>query len=183
LNEAGSGATVNFTLFRGQTLMPSAPFPPTMPPMAMPPMPPVLVSPEAFKMLKPLEVSVKMGEAFNPVAAMKMAEAYGMGGQPSSTLPVIARGLETVSLSTKAATHLGASRGGLLVVFVDPQSAAARAGLRAFDVIESVNDKSLNQISWTSAVPAGNPQRLQLVVVRDRQKVEIVIQQQEPRKK
>jgi S1-C subfamily serine protease len=174
LNEAGSGATVNFTFFRGQT--PSTLYTPALPPMTVStPPPPPPMSPEVFTQLKPLEVSVKMGEALNPVNAMKLAEAYGKGLPELDPLPLIARGLETVTLSQKAATHLGA-RGGLLVVFVDPESAAARAGLRAFDVIEVVDGKPLSQKSWLAAAPKGNPQRLQLGVVRDRQKLEITVQ-------
>lgn len=183
LNEAGSGATVNFTFFRGQA--PKAPlaFSPAMPPLpSLPPTPnpappPSLMSPGALSsLLKPLEVSVKMGEALNPAGAMRLAEAYSVGGQRPSTTPPIARGLETVMLSTKAAAHLGA-RSGLLVVFVEPESAAARAGLRVFDVIESVEGKPLGRTPLSGALSLGNPQKLSLVVVRDHQKVEITLQQ------
>jgi S1-C subfamily serine protease len=174
LNEAGSGATVNFTFFRGQTPKP-VDFSPVMPPLtAQPPLP--AMSPEAFSLLKPLEVSVKMGEALNPAGAMRLAEAYAMGGRAPSRFPPIARGLETASLSANAAAHLGA-RGGLLVVFVDPESAAGRAGLRVFDVIESVEGKPLNRSSLFNALPPGNPRKLSLGIVRDHQKLEITLQQ------
>jgi S1-C subfamily serine protease len=177
LNEAGSGATVNFTFFRGQTPRPPAGFAPQpLPPMSA--QSPALMSPEALSMLKPLEVSVKMGEAFNPVGAMQLAESYGTSLQALKPLPPIARGLETVSLSSKAATHLGA-RGGLLVVFVDPESAAARAGLRVFDVIESVDGKVLGRTSMFAAFLAGNPHKLSLGVVRDRQQVKLTLQQKD----
>lgn len=177
LNEAGGGATVNFTFFRGNApTPPPAGFQPTMPPMAAQ-VPPQLTSlQQAFAPFKPFEVSVKMGEALNTVHAMKLAEAYGRGVQALSQLPPIARGLEAVTLSTKAAAHLGA-RGGVLVVFVDPESAAARAGLRVFDVIESVGGKPLNRTSWPAAIPTGNPQSLLLGIIRDRQKIEITLQQ------
>jgi S1-C subfamily serine protease len=185
LNEAGSGATVNFTFFRGQA--PKAPlgFSPAMPPM--PPFPPTprpasspspsLMPPGALSsLLKPLEVSVKMGETLNPAGAMRLAQAYSVGGQRPNTTPLITRGLETVMLSTKAAAHLGA-RSGLLVVFIEPESAAARAGLRVFDVIESVEGKPLGRTPLAGALPVGNPQKLSLGVVRDHQKVEITLQQ------
>ncbi|MDT4952968.1 MAG: hypothetical protein QOJ02_1106 [Acidobacteriota bacterium] len=179
LNEVGSGATVNFTFFRGQFPKPPAPLLPLPTPMAMPPFPPAgtLISPEAFK-FKPLVVSVKLSESLNPARAMKLAESYAFSYPGSESLPPIARGLETVTLSGKAAMHLGA-RGGLLVVFVDPESAAARSGLRVFDVIESVDGKLLGQTSWSAALPANNPQRLSLGIVRDQQKVEITIQQKD----
>jgi S1-C subfamily serine protease len=181
LNEAGSNATVNFTLFRGPLPKPSAPgAPPAMTPM--PPFPPFpALSPEAFK-FKPMVVPVKLSESLNTARAMRMAESYAFSYPGSESLPPIGRGLETVTLSSKAATHLGA-RGGLLVVFVDPESAAARSGIRVFDVIESVDGKLLGQTSWSAALPANNPQRLSLGIVRDRKKVEIAIQQKDEQKK
>ncbi len=176
LNEAGGGATVNFTFFRGQTPQPNTLFTPAMPaPMAVP-APPSARAPKAFPALKPLEVSVKMGEALNPARSMRLAESYGMGVAALKQLPPITHGLETVALSPKAAAHLGA-RGGVLVVFVDPESAAARAGVRVFDVIESVEGKPLGRTSWTASLPAGDPQRLVLGIVREREKVEIKIEQ------
>jgi S1-C subfamily serine protease len=182
LNEAGGGATVNFTFFRGQTPQANALFTPAMPPPTALPAPPAPMSPKAFPSLKPLEVSVKMGEALNPARSMRLAESYAMGVQSLNQLPPITRGLETVALSPKAAAHLGA-RGGVLVVFVDPESAAARAGVRVFDVIESVEGKPLGRTSWTASLPTGNPQRLMLGIVREREKVEIKIEQTNAPKK
>jgi S1-C subfamily serine protease len=181
LNEVGSNATVNFTLFRGPLPKPPAPgAPPAITQIpTFPPFP--AVSLEAFK-FKPVVIPVKLSESLNTARAMKMAESYAFSYPGSESLPPIARGLETVTLSGKAATHLGA-RGGLLVVFVDPESAAARSGLRVFDVIESVEGKLLGQTSWSAALPANNPQRLSLGIVRDRQKVEITIQQKDEQKK
>lgn len=177
LNEAGSGATVNFTFFRGQTPTPAPFFAPAMPSPAAMPAPPSLVSPKAFPALKPLEVSVKMGEALNPARSMRLAESLGVGAPSAlNRLPSITRGLETVALSPKAAAHFGA-RGGVLVVFVDPESAAARAGVRVFDVIESVEGKPLGRTSWTASLPTGDPQRLMLGIVREHEKVEIKIEQ------
>ncbi|HEX8922072.1 MAG TPA: hypothetical protein VF766_11380, partial [Pyrinomonadaceae bacterium] len=67
----------------------------------------------------------------------------------------------------------------LLVVFVEPESAAARAGLRVFDVIETVEGKPPGRTSLFGAIPTGNPQRLSLGVVRDHRKVEITLQQKD----
>lgn len=177
LNEAGSGATVNFTFFRGQMPKPPALYAPAPPSPTMIPAPsPSAMTPRPFPPLKPLEVSVKMGEALNLDRSMRLAESYAAGVHALNPLPPITRGLETVALSPKAATHLGA-RGGVLVVFVDPESAAARAGVRVFDVIESVEGKPLGRASWTASLPSGDPQRLILGIVRDLQKVEIKIEQ------
>jgi S1-C subfamily serine protease len=182
LNEAGSGATVNFTFFRGQMPKPPALHPPALPPMAIQ-APPAVLPPGAFAPFKPLEVSIKMGEALNPVRAMRLAEALALNGQPPDHLPPIARGLETVPLSAKAAAQMGARGGGALVVFVDPESAAARAGLRVFDVIESVDGKPPGRTLWSAARISGDPQRLQLGIIRDRQKIEVTIQQKDAPKR
>jgi S1-C subfamily serine protease len=182
LNEAGGGATVNFTFLRGQTTQPPTLFTPATPPPQFTPMatPPRVApaAPGAFAPLKPLEVSVKMGEALNPARAMRLAEAFGVGAPAANQLPPVARGLETVMLSPKAAAHLGA-RSGVLVVFVDPESAAARAGVRVFDVIESVEGKPLTRASWTASLPSGNPQRLRLGIVREQKKIEVRIERPE----
>lgn len=182
LNEMGGGATVNFTLLRGQLPTSPAPFAPvtTMP---QPPTPPVSakVPGEAFKFI-PMVVSVKLSESLNPARAMRLAEGYAVGYRRPETIPPIAHGLETVALSLRAAAHLNA-RAGFLVVYVDPESAAARAGLREFDVIETVNGKLAGQTSWEAALPPGNPQQLSLGVVRDRKRVEITVQQKTEQKK
>lgn len=182
LNEMGSGATVNFTLFRGQPTKPAAPLPPQTP-MAMPPFPQVgpMISSEAFK-FKPLVVSVKLSESLNPARAMKLAEAYSTNLQTLNPFPLIARGIETAALSSRAATHLG-SRGGMIVLFVDPMSQAAQAGLKAFDVIETVEGKPVGQNAFYYTLPQGNPQKLTLGIVRDNQRMEIIIQQKEKDKK
>jgi C-terminal processing protease CtpA/Prc len=119
-------------------------------------------------------VPVKLSEALSPARAMRMAENYAFAFPGRESVPKLARGLETVMLSNKAATHLGA-RGGLLVVFVDPDSSAARSGLRVFDVIETIDGKLLGRSSWTAAVKTANAQKLLLGVVREKQQVEITV--------
>jgi S1-C subfamily serine protease len=178
LNEVGSGATVNFTLFRGQLPKPPAPMPP-LAPMVMPTFPPVdtVISPEAFK-FKPLVVSVKLSESLNPARAMKLAEEYSTNLQMLNPFPLVARGIETATLSARAATHLG-SRGGMLVLFVDPASPAAQAGLKAFDVIETVEGKPVGQTAFFYTLPQGNPQKLTLGIMRDSQRMAITIQQKD----
>jgi S1-C subfamily serine protease len=176
LNEAGSGANVNFTFLRGPDPVPAPPPAPS----AVPPVPAeapqaAAPMPRTFEW-KPLEVSIKLGEAMNPARAMKLAEAYAAVGGPRSAdgqspFPL---GIELVALSAKAAAHLGA-HGGLLVVYIEPESNAARAGLRVFDVIESVNGKPLDKSARPISTLAGDARRITLGIVRDRRKVEVVV--------
>ena len=151
--------------------------------MAMPPFPQVgpVVSPQAFS-FKPLVVSVKLSESLNPARAMKLAEEYSTNLQMLSPFPLVARGIETAALSARAATHLG-SRGGMLVLFVDPASPASQAGLKAFDVIETVEGKPVGQTAFFYTLPQGNPQKLTLGIVRDNQRMEITIQPKAREKK
>ncbi len=180
LNEAGSGANVNFTFLRGPdptpAPLPHAPTPaPPAPSEASQPTPP---APRTFD-LKPLEVSVKLGEAMNTARAMRLAEADAARDRRRSTdaKPPFMLGVEVAALSAKAAAHLGA-RGGRLIVFIEPESAAARAGLRVFDVIESVNGKLL-KAAQPIATLAGDAQQITLGVVRDRRKVEVVVKRKD----
>ena len=171
LNEVGSGATANFTVFRGKT--PSAPMLPSSPPARYTPQPTPTSAPKVFR-FQSMVVPVKLSEALSPARAMRLAENYALAFPGREPVPTLARGLETVILSTKAATHLGA-RGGLLVVFVDPDSSAARSGLRVFDVIETIDGKLLGRSSWTGALKTANAQKLLLGVVREKQKVKITV--------
>ncbi|HJU54465.1 MAG TPA: PDZ domain-containing protein [Pyrinomonadaceae bacterium] len=176
LNEAGSGANVNFTFLRGPAAAPTTPSAPTPPTPAQSPRPAQF---PRIDDLKPLEVNVKLGEAMNTARAMRLAEAYAARDRRRSTdaKPPFMLGVEVFALSAKAAAHLGA-RGGRLIVFIEPESAAARAGLRVFDVIESVNGKPL-KAAQPIADLAGDAQQITLGVVRDRRKVEVVVKRKD----
>jgi S1-C subfamily serine protease len=127
---------------------------------------------------KPIDVNVKLGEALNTARAMRLAEERrptGSGGlQMLNPFPLVARGIETAQLSPKAATHLGATSG-VLVLYVDSDSLAARAGLEVFDVIETVEGKPIGRTPLYYLLPRGDLQQLKLGVVRDHRRIEITI--------
>jgi S1-C subfamily serine protease len=116
----------------------------------------------------PRVVNVKLSESLNPVLEMEAAEERA--ARLSSTDPLVARGLETLAITPKLAAHLKAS-GGLLVVFVHPESAASRAGLLAGDVIEAVNGKPLAENNPSLTLPM----KATLSVVRNGQKLEVTL--------
>ncbi len=194
LNEAGSGANVSFTYLRGPSPVPPPGFEPRPAPQAPARTPqPAPLSPLAPQVraleTQLQEVSIKLGEAMSPVRAMRLAEAEAKrvsdadaaavaNGRPTPAPPAFSLGIEAVTLSTKAAAHLGA-RGGLLVVFVEPESNAARAGLRVFDVIETINGKPLNKVAGLSSVLVGVPRQVTLGVVRDRRKIAVTVQRKD----
>jgi S1-C subfamily serine protease len=118
--------------------------------------------------LKPRVVTVKLSESLNPVLEMEAAEERA--ARLTSTDPMVARGLETLAITPKLATRLKAS-GGLLVIFVHPESAAARAGLLAGDVIEAVDGKLLTENNSPLALPV----KVTLSVVRNGRKIEVTL--------
>lgn len=158
LKEAGIGATVNFTVLRGEQLK-------SVPAIVQPPTPAPLVG-KPLEPIKPLVVSVKLSESLNPVRSTWEAQARSYS---FSTDPLNAAGVESIPLTPKAAARLGAS-GGLLVVFVEQESAAARAGLRIFDIIEAVNGQPLSSSNGLTFFNSDNTQPKILTVIRDRQK-------------
>ncbi|HEX8708583.1 MAG TPA: PDZ domain-containing protein [Pyrinomonadaceae bacterium] len=177
LNEAGVGATVNFTLLRGNFPQPPSqlysPVPPAAQAKAAPAAP---AAPQLLPVkIEPFTVSVKLSESPNPVRAMERAEARAPGLAGPNPLPALARGIETVNLSPKAAARLG-TRGGMLVLAVEAESAAARAGLRVFDVIERVEGRPAGSTTFFDALPKGNPQRIALDVIREGRRLRLMLE-------
>lgn len=157
LNEAGIGATVNFTVLR-RSLPEALPniTPPTPAPSAVRPL----------EVIKPVVVSVKLSESLNLGRSIREAE---IKTRSAAIDPLSAVGIESIPLAPKAAARLGAN-GGLLVVFVEQGSTAARAGLRVFDIIESVNGQPLSPSNAASVFKSDNAQPTNIIVVRDGQK-------------
>jgi len=186
LNEAGSGATVNFTVYRGKGVPATTVYTPAIPPVVQTMPTPMPMPPQNFTFdFKPFDVNVKLGEALNTARAMRLAEEYSRPNVGLPTLnpfPLVARGIETAQLSPKAATHLGANSG-VLVLYVDADSLAARAGLKVFDVIETIEGKPVGRTPFYYALPKGDLQQLKLGVVRDAQRIVITIARKyEPQK-
>jgi S1-C subfamily serine protease len=124
--------------------------------------------------LAPLTVTAKLEESLTPAVATEVAEARA--GHAPSPDPFITHGAETIMLSQKAAANLGAPEGGRLVVFVEPLSAAARADLRAGDLIESIDGRLISETGSRPATILNNPSTHTLGVVREGQKIRINLQ-------
>lgn len=91
--------------------------------------------------------------------------------------PFLASGVETKTLTAQLATGYGA-RGGLLVVSVQPQSAAFRAGVRSGDVIEAANNQSLSGARLPQNLKDATG--LSLTIVRDNQRLSVTIPTPQP---
>ena len=113
----------------------------------------------------PFEVPVTLGSSFAP--------AFEWGVFPDPTTPFL--GLERWGIQTLG---LGfAARNGLMVVAVQPESAAARSGLREGDVIESVDGHAIGRSAGTMAF--GGQRKHTIAIVRDREKKQIVLEVEE----
>jgi S1-C subfamily serine protease len=118
----------------------------------------------------PVSLDVTLGGAFQPVFEWQFE------------MPVVPRlpgglktfGVEAVALSSKSAPQWGGF--GLLVVAIEPESAAARSGLKEGDVIESIDGRPVGRGAWTFAFQFNRKEKHVLSVVRERAKRQVVIE-------
>lgn len=115
--------------------------------------------------IAPEAVEVRLSESFNTPFSYRMFDFWQKQMQEPGSL--MAHGIEAIALQPTVATRLGAT-GGLLVVSVQPNTAAAEAGLRAGDVIESINGRRL----VTNRIPnIESTASTTFEIVRNRQKL------------
>jgi serine protease Do len=158
LEEAGPGSSLRFTIARpGNTGREAVEVK-------------LSESPDPFFGLRPPGIPQGFEAGLLPGAAPKQSR-YGL------TSSLVANGIETIALKPRVAARLGSS-GGLLVVYVQPESVAFKAGLRAGDVMESINGQQLSSTSeavklvnrpgstYTCNI-VRNKQKMVLTVVRD----------------
>jgi S1-C subfamily serine protease len=81
-------------------------------------------------------------------------------------------GIETVPLSARAASQM-AAKSGLLVVAIQPQTAAARSGLREGDLIELIDGRAVGTGAMALAFEFSRQKKHVLAVVRNREKAQV----------
>ena len=112
-------------------------------------------------------------EPLNVKLSGKLDQAFtftfgnGIGGTKGS--PLLEQGIETVALKAPVASQLGTTAG-LLVVYVEPFTAASDAGLQAGDVIQSINN-----IPASAFKPTIQPASFTLAVVRNKEKLTVTV--------
>src|SRR6185503_17629529 len=122
------------------------------------------------KSTTPVPLDVRLGGAYQPVFELqfKLLDFPKFQGGGLSSL-----GVESVPLSNKSASQWGVS--GLLVVAIEPESAAARSGLKEGDLIESIDGRPVGHGAWTFAYEFKRKDKHVLSVVRAKEKKEFVI--------
>jgi S1-C subfamily serine protease len=150
LNEAGVGSTIDFTVWRA--------FEPS-----------------------PLKLSVLLKGARNPALATAIAEQRAgfaatpePGRSPLALASLERIGLHTIGLTARIASRLSA-KGGLLIVAVRPESPAAASGLRAGDVIETVNGETLTRRELSRLLFAPGAQPVSLGIIREGRRMTLTL--------
>ena len=117
----------------------------------------------------PFKLDVTLGGAFQPLFEWQ----FNMPKMPTFEISGLnALGVETVALSPKSSAQAGF---GLLVVSIEPESAAARAGLKEGDVIESIDGRAVGRGAWTFMHKFESKEKHVFSVVREREKKQLVL--------
>jgi S1-C subfamily serine protease len=117
-----------------------------------------------------LSINVKLGGAFQPFFEWQFEGPKVW----TSTGGLKTLGIEAVTLSGKYAAQWGGS--GVLVVGVEPESAAARAGLKEGDVIETINGRVIGRGTWMYTHQFNKKEKQILSVLRQKEKKQLVIE-------
>jgi S1-C subfamily serine protease len=122
----------------------------------------------------PVSISTKLGGSFEPQFEYRF-------DLPKLVTPRLLNnfgslGIETMPITDRLATQLGA-RAGVLVVTIRPGGLAARGGIREGDVIESIDGRPIGRGAW--AINLDAQKKHQVSIVRDREKKQIVLEAME----
>jgi serine protease Do len=110
-------------------------------------------------------VNVKLSWRLDPSFAFSFSNRFAT----TRGFSLLEQGIETVALKPPVASQLGTTAG-LLVVYVEPQTAASEAGLQAGDVIQSINGKPVSAFKATT-----QPASFKLEIVRNKEKLVVTI--------
>ena len=135
----------------------------------------------------PEGVEITLSESPDPFFEWRMLEGPAAnllkpGASPPLTraffksLPrlLIAQGIETIALKPQVAARFGAN-GGLLVIHVQPSTAAFKAGIRSGDLIEAIDGKRISATSEPVSLFTNPVARYSFSVVRNKEKLVITV--------
>src|SRR5258707_4261532 len=116
----------------------------------------------------PFAISVKLGAAFD----QPFNWPFELPRVSTAQIGLESVGIETVPLSARAASQM-AAKSGLLVVAIQPLTAAARSGLREGDLIESIDGRAVRVGAMAFAFEFSRQKKHVLSVVRNREKSQV----------
>jgi S1-C subfamily serine protease len=119
----------------------------------------------------PFAISVKLGGAFD----QPFNGQFELPRVSTAQVGLESVGIETVPLSARAASQM-AAKSGLLVVAIQPQTAAARSGLREGDLIESIDGTAVGGGAMAFAFKFSRQKKHVLSVVRNREKSQVELE-------
>lgn len=119
----------------------------------------------------PFPVSVKLGAAFD----RQFNWQFEMPRVNTAQVGLESVGIESVPVSTRAASQM-AAKSGLLVVAIQPQSVAARSGLREGDLIEAIDGRGVGTGVMAFAFEFSRRKKHVLSVVRNREKSQVELE-------
>lgn len=119
----------------------------------------------------PFPVDVKLGGSFDPVFEYH----FDFPAMTPKLNGLEGLGVEMMALSAKNLAQLGADNG-LLIVAVEPESIAARNGLREGDVIESIDGRLLRPGAWNMGFQFSRKKKHVLSLVRKREKKQVILE-------
>ncbi len=119
----------------------------------------------------PFPIDVKLGGSFDPVFEYH----FEFPATTPNLTGLEGLGVEMMALSPKNLAQLGAEKG-LLIVAVEPESIAARNGLREGDVIESIDGRVLRPGAWNIGFAFNRQKKHVLSLVRKREKKQVILE-------
>ena len=115
-------------------------------------------------------INVKLSGMLDPSFSFTFRNRFS----PTRGLSLIDQGIETIVLKRPVASQLGMTAG-LLVVYVEPSTAASEAGLLPGDVIQSINGQPVATFKVTTQVAT-----FTFNVVRNKEKLVVTVPRKKP---
>ena len=115
-------------------------------------------------------LSVKLSGNLDPAFTFNFRTRFGITRGRS----LIDQGIETIALRAPVALQLGATAG-LLVVYVEPATAAFEAGLQPGDVIQSIDGKPVSTFRRPFLLPPTQAATFTFEIVRNKEKLKVQI--------